>query len=137
MPAKDGNAVHVTKQGGFFALESPDRQFVYYAKRQGANPALWSIPVDGGEEAPVHDLVKPADWGQWAVVDEGVYFVSATEPSSPAIEFFDFATSQVWSIATLEKPSVFGLAVSPDGRGILYTQIDRRDSDIMLVENFR
>ncbi|MHC4680839.1 MAG: hypothetical protein ACYTEK_19325, partial [Planctomycetota bacterium] len=135
-PAEGGQAMQVTKQGGFFALESPDLQFVYYAKRLGANPALWRIPVDGGEEAPVHDLVKPADWGQWAVVDEGVYFVSATEPSSPTIEFFDFATSQVRSIATLEKPTVFGLAVSPDGRWILYTQIDRRDSDIMLVENF-
>jgi Tol biopolymer transport system component len=137
VPAEGGKAVQVTKQGGFFALESPDGQFVYYAKRLGTNPALWRVPVDGGEEVPVHDLVKPADWAQWAVVDEGVYFVNATEPSSPAIEFFDFATSQVRSIATLEKPTVFGLAVSPDGRWILYTQIDRRDSDIMLVENFR
>jgi Tol biopolymer transport system component len=137
MPADGGQAVQVTKKGGFFALESPDRQFLYYAKRYGANPALWRVPIGGGEEAPVHDLVKPADWGQWAVVDEGVYFVNATEPSSPAIEFFDFATSQVRSIAILEKPTVFGLVVSPDGRWILYTQIDRRDSDIMLVENFR
>jgi hypothetical protein len=129
--------MQVTKQGGFFALESPDRQFVYYAKHFDANPALWRVPVDGGEEAPVHDLLKPANWGQWAVVDEGVYFVSATEPSSPVIEFFDFATSQVRSIATLEKPTIAGLAVSPDGRWILYTQIDRRENDIMLVENFR
>jgi Tol biopolymer transport system component len=137
MPAESGQAVQVTKQGGFFALESPDRQFVYYAKKLDDNPALWRVPVEGGEEAPVHDLVKPADWGQWTVVDEGVYFVNATEPSSPAIEFFDFATSQVRPIATLEKPTIVGLAVSPDGRWILYTQIDRRDSDIMLVENFR
>jgi Tol biopolymer transport system component len=137
MPAEGGQAVQVTRQGGFFALESPDRQFLYYAKRHGDNPALWRVPVDGGEEAPVHDLVKPGDWGHWAVVDEGVYFVNATEPSKPAIEFFDFATSKVRSIATLEKPTIFGLAVSPDGRWILYTQADRRDSDIMLAENFR
>ncbi|MHC4539584.1 MAG: serine/threonine protein kinase [Planctomycetota bacterium] len=137
VPAEGGQAVQVTKQGGFFSLESPDGQFVYYAKHIGANPALWRVPVEGGKEAPVHDLVKPADWGQWVVVDEGVYFVRATEPSRPAIEFFDFATSRVRSIATLEKQTIFGLAVSPDGRWILYTQIDRRDSDIMLVENFR
>ncbi|MHC4507979.1 MAG: protein kinase domain-containing protein [Planctomycetota bacterium] len=137
MPAEGGQAVQLTKQGGFFALESPDRQFVYYAKGLGPNPALWRVPVDGGEEAPVHNLVKPANWGQWAVVDKGVYFVNATEPSRPAIEFFDFTTSQVRPIATLEKPTIVGLAVSRDGRWILYTQIDRVDSDIMLVENFR
>jgi hypothetical protein len=30
-----------------------------------------------------------------------------------------------------------GMAVSPDGRSLLYTQEDERSSDIMLVENFR
>jgi Tol biopolymer transport system component len=137
VPAEGGQAMQVTRQGGFFALESPDGQFVYYTKHDDANPALWRVPVDGGEEALVHDLVKPANWGQWAVVDEGVYFVNSTEPSSPAIEFFDFATSQVRPIARLEKPTIAGLAVSPDGRWILYTQVDRQENDIMLVENFR
>jgi Tol biopolymer transport system component len=137
VPAEGGRAMQVTRQGGFFALESPDGQFVYYTKHDDANPALWRVPVDGGEEALVHDLVKPANWGQWAVVDEGVYSVNSTEPSSPAIEFFDFATSQVRPIARLEKPTIAGLAVSPDGRWILYTQVDRQENDIMLVENFR
>nr|MBA2647064.1 hypothetical protein [Pyrinomonadaceae bacterium] len=30
-----------------------------------------------------------------------------------------------------------GLSVSPDERWVLYTQYDRKGSDIMLVENFR
>jgi hypothetical protein len=29
-----------------------------------------------------------------------------------------------------------GMAISPDGRWILYTQVDHRSGDIMLVENF-
>jgi hypothetical protein len=29
-----------------------------------------------------------------------------------------------------------GLAVSPDGRWLLYTQVDQSGSDIMPVENF-
>jgi hypothetical protein len=40
----------------------------------------------------------------------------------------------------MENPparSAPGLAVSPDQKTILYTQLDALNSDIMLVENFR
>jgi sugar lactone lactonase YvrE len=30
-----------------------------------------------------------------------------------------------------------GLAVSPDGRSLLFAQVDQNDRDIMLVEEFR
>jgi hypothetical protein len=56
-----------------------------------------------------------------------------------AIKFFSFASGKVKGLAVLNAPPVDGppgLAVSPDGRWILYTQNDRRVSDIVLVENF-
>ena len=31
----------------------------------------------------------------------------------------------------------YGIALSPDGRTLLYSQIDDAGSDLMLVENFR
>ena len=59
----------------------------------------------------------------------------------PTLEFFNFATSQVTLFGRLERGRAFGsspgVAVSPDGRWILYSQIDQNDNDIMLVENFR
>lgn len=72
--------------------------------------------------------------------DQGIYFATAETPSRPVIEFFSFATNQVTQIATLEKPIVQwfpGFAVSPDGRWILWAQMDQSGSDIMLVESFR
>jgi hypothetical protein len=43
----------------------------------------------------------------------------------------------VTQIATLEKPFFLGLSVSPDGRWLIYSQLDQSGSDIMLMENFR
>lgn len=48
-----------------------------------------------------------------------------------------FATRKVRPIAKLEKSPHVGLAISPDNRWLLYTQMDQRGSDIMLIENFR
>jgi hypothetical protein len=60
--------------------------------------------------------------------------------SHPTIEFFSFATGRRKQLAVMEKAASLwmpGLAVSPDQRSILYAQVDRDESDINLVENFR
>ena len=44
------------------------------------------------------------------------------------------------NIGSVDKELVGGygaLSVSPDGQWVLYPQVDRVDSHIMLVENFR
>ena len=96
--------------------------------------------MNGGEEAPVLDFPKASFWGYWALVETGIYFVNTEAKPEPVLEFLSFAGRRVVHIATLDRkpvPFVSGIAVSPDGRRILYTQEDRRSSDIMLVENFR
>jgi Tol biopolymer transport system component len=138
VPVAGGPEAPVTKNGGFAAFESPDGQFVHYAKFD--TPGIWKVPVAGGEESLILDALQPGLWGYWAVVDQGVYFVNlkATPPST--IEFFNFATRRVTPVVTFETgPSWWspGLAVSPDGRWLLYTQVEKGNSDIMVVENFR
>jgi len=135
VPAEGGQAMQVTKKGGFAALESPDGRFVYYS-----NGPIWRVPVNGGEEMPIPGFSEAVPWGQWAVSEPGIYFVRLEASSSRShIEFFSFATRQVTEIATLEKKIVGGpsLSVSSDGRRILFAQIDRNDSDLVFVENFR
>ena len=135
--AEGGEAVQVTKQGGFAAFESPDGKFVYYTMHK---PGLWRVAVEGGEEARVLDQPKLGYWGYWAVVNGGIYFVNVEVKQHPVIEFFSFATGRVRQIATMEKEAVLaspGFAISPDGRGILYAQVDQSGGDIILVENFQ
>jgi len=129
--------VQVTMKGGVGPVEAPDGKFVYYAENYFDAPRLWKVPVEGGVESPVHQDLKVHTWASWAVVDVGIYFIN---PEGRATQFFNFATRQVTRVAALEKAAhttLPGLAVSPDGCSILFTQMDQRESDIMLVENFR
>ena len=54
-----------------------------------------------------------------------------------SIQFLRFATGAVEHVLDFEGIPWSGLSVSPDGRSILYTQMDPPEIDITLVENFR
>jgi hypothetical protein len=139
VPAAGGKAVQITKRGGFAAFESHDGKSLYYAKGIRLD-GLWRVPVNGGEETPVLDFPKASFWGYWALAKTGIYFVNTEARPQPALQFLSFAAGRVVHVATLDRkpvPFVSGIAVSPEGSRILYTQEDRRSSDIMLVENFR
>jgi Tol biopolymer transport system component/DNA-binding winged helix-turn-helix (wHTH) protein len=134
IPAGGGEAVPVTRKGGFEALESPDGQWIYYTKSDGAS-SLWKVPRDGGEETQVLESV---DKRAFAIANEGIYFIPKPDSFGRyKIQFFSFATKRIRSIFTIEGEIFIYLSVSPDGRWILYSQIDQDASDLMLVENFR
>ena len=71
----------------------------------------------------------------FCVVREGIFFVAPRKER--VIQFLDFSSRTTRSVAELEKPLKAGLSMSPDGRYLLYAQIEESDSDLMLVENFR
>ena len=135
-----GEPIQVTEDGGEIAFESTDGKFVYYTKDWQLRASLWKVPVRGGEEIQVLESVRSPNF---SVTPQGIYFIQAPERDEPGgsflIRFFDFATGRATTIHSL-PPGVRadqGLTVSPDGRSILYTQLDQFQSDLMLVENFR
>jgi Tol biopolymer transport system component len=134
MPTSGGPPVQITKQGGFESAENEDG-FLYYTKERRV-AGIWRVPTGGGEETRVFDLHKAGYWRHWTVHDQGIYFATAANPSRPLVEFFNLVTGKVREVAALEKPIMAGtpgLAVSPDGRYLLYTQIDQSGRDLMLV----
>jgi Tol biopolymer transport system component len=133
----DGSgAVQLTRGGGFGPLESADGKTLYYAKSTPRGLAVWRVPVDGEEEVEV--LAGISDWSNYLPTNRGIYFTPFTEPGEAAsIRFFNFADGKIKTVATLPKPVFLGLTISPDGRSLLYTQLDHRGFDLMLVENFR
>ena len=54
--------------------------------------------------------------------------------------FYDFRTRKVTQIGAIEKEvsrSSGAFSVTWDGRYIAWSQIDRAESDLMMIENFR
>ena len=134
VPVQGGEPVQVTKHGGFAAFETPDGARLLYAKFD--QPGIWSATVDGDDERLVLDRLVPGMWGYWGVAPDGIYFLDPEDRQHPTIEFFSFHTKRVTGIARMDHGAAWwnpGLAVSPDGHQILYTQIDQDDSDLELV----
>lgn len=89
------------------------------------------------EEELVLAHLAPSDVGNWTVLENGIYFIRRRE-TGPEINFLSFADGLIYDIASLEDiPEHPSFAVSPDGGWFLYTQVDRSESDILLVEEFR
>jgi Tol biopolymer transport system component len=134
MPAEGGTAEQVTRKGGKEPFGSADGRFIYYTRRWPIL-GIWRVPVTGGEETRVLDEGSEA---MWDLHRDGILFRAGRPEDGPTIEFYRFATSRVELIKKLPEGTLthHGLNVSPDGRWVLYAQVDRRESDIMLVENF-
>jgi tricorn protease-like protein len=54
-----------------------------------------------------------------------------------SLDFLDLSTMKVRPVLRSNRPAMLGLAISPDGRWLLYSQLDAFDADLILVENFR
>jgi hypothetical protein len=90
----------------------------------------------------VNDLFGPASF---LVVADGVYFIANRARGTAAaaqargeysIRFLLFATGESRGIARIGQPDDLGLAVSPDGRELLYPQRDQLEADLIL-QDFR
>jgi len=138
VPSKGGEAVQITSHEADQGEESPDGRFFFYSKGFPLETSsLWRIPVQGGEEVKVIDSVQTTV-GLWTLVRDGIYFFAPPDKEGRNdIRLYEFSTGKSRRILTIERGVGAQIAVSPDGRWILYTHLDDAASDLMLVENYR
>jgi dipeptidyl aminopeptidase/acylaminoacyl peptidase len=126
-------ATQMTRNGAFEAFESIDGKLLYFIK---LGKGLWTMPAEGGEETQVLETVPH---GYWGVSDKGIFFVDLSQSAQP-LQFFSFGRRKVVTFGAIGKPVIPatpGFAVSRDGRWLAWAQLDRHESDLMLLENFR
>jgi Tol biopolymer transport system component len=138
VPSRGGEAIQVTRidKGDVdIPRESPDGKWLYYSRGWPGPQSVWKMPVAGGESTRVLEAIAPM--GKWTVGPDGIYFLTVPdEKGHTDLTVYEFATGKARKIRTMGRP-VGDMAVSPDGRTILYTQLDEAGGDLMLVENFR
>jgi Tol biopolymer transport system component len=138
--ATGGRAVQLTKTASSMPIESPDGQHVYFVRFTEGKFRLWRMRPDGGGESMVDAMpALRSDGYEWWPSESGIYFYLDTGIKTE-LDFLDLRTSRIRRIYTFDKPPDAwggGLSVSPDGKWLLYSQVDEVARDLMLVENLR
>ena len=140
MRPNGGEPTRVTRNGGFEARESADGQSLFYLDRHPGGAAiearLMRVPLAGGHEELVLEHVRPF---LWSVTDAGIVFVTR-EPDFDVIDVYRFSDRRLARVGQLgfRIPERYThMTVSRDGRWALATKMERFDSDLMRLDNFR
>jgi hypothetical protein len=135
IPVAGGAAVQVSPTPGLIARASRDGAYLYYVEAttmQSSGP-LVQLPLKGG--APVK-LAEGVASDAFDLADGGVYYLERAADAT-TMHFFDLAKRRSTLVAANLGSVGPGLAVSRDGRTILFARTDSSSNDLMLVEHFR
>jgi Tol biopolymer transport system component len=132
-PASGGDAFALSENPGSFPSESYEGGTLYFVN--GDNRVTQVVPLKPmGRQSVLSGMPAVSDQSMWTVIPGGIYFEAADAARS--IRYFDFATKLVRQVFKADKDFNNGLSISPDGRWMLYTQMDEPTADIMLVDHF-
>jgi len=96
---------------------------------------LWWKRSAAEAEQPLEGMPRLSYSDAWTANSKGIYYTDSSV-AQPTVNFYDFATRASRRVATLKTSPIpgggLGIAVSADGRWLLYPQVDDLQSDIML-----
>ncbi len=136
VPSRGGHAVQLASAPAATPLTSPDGQYVYFFRRR----RLWRMMADGSSPEAVRGMPELSFQGtEWFPSKAGIYFMSH-ENSKTTIELYDTKTQKIRPVFSLEKSPPYwigAMPVSPDGKWMLFPQIDGHSSNLMMIEGLQ
>jgi Tol biopolymer transport system component len=128
-----GSEERVTQGGASYAYESADGKTLFFQRNERS---VFVQLLTGGAERKLVDCVPSKGF---AVGPGGLYHIGCDgSPTGWPLYLLDPATGQDRLLGKLEKcDPIDGLAVSPDGKTILYERVVSEGSDLMMIEHFR
>jgi Tol biopolymer transport system component len=137
LPASGGDPIQLTDSGGVVPYESVDGRSIYYMKSFIGCSPLYVRPLSGGPERQVVDMVCSR---AFQVTDHGIYYIGdSRKDRMPIVQVYDPATGKSTVVGRAQGRLYLsnGLAVSPDGKTVLFAASAQSGADLMLVEGFR
>jgi len=132
IPSGGGEARQITRHGGSYAVETFDGKTIYYTTPQQP-AAIRFAASDGGEEKDAIDV--SVGLSSIAMAPDGLYYLSSLSSAGATLDFFAFGTRASRRLTSIDRPVHHVLSGSPDGRSVVFTQIDREDTDLMMVRS--
>ncbi len=115
--------------GGFFAQEAADGSLLF---TRSGREGLWRRTPDGTESTLVETLAA-ADWSNWSLLGNQVYFVHRAERAVHVTDLSSRSTESYVDLPELPYWSRPGMSVSPSG-SVLYARVDHSTYDIIVSD---
>jgi Tol biopolymer transport system component/DNA-binding winged helix-turn-helix (wHTH) protein len=132
-PAAGGPAERFSQEPSNGAVVIGDRLVFTVMRAEGV--LLRIEPVAGGRPEPLENMPRLGYPEVWVATQGGIYYTdSETRPIT--VGFYDFATRQSRTLMSLKQtptPAGAGLEVSADGHWLLYSQLENKQSEIVLA----
>jgi Tol biopolymer transport system component/DNA-binding winged helix-turn-helix (wHTH) protein len=133
VPSDGGEAHRFTSLDSYQAAVIGDRVVFNVTEADGVT--LWVKPLLGGEETRIPGLPRLAYADSWAATEQSIYFTDSTWVPV-ALRRYDFATASTPFATEIAQPTALGglgLAVSRDGKSVLFTHTEDTQSDLVLT----
>ena len=136
VPISGGQATQVTKDGGFYGIESYTPRLLYLWKPDD-NPGVWLLNLDTGLEREI--VPGPVFWQNLVLTRSGLYYSRLSFDFISTLRVYRFnpdTREEALVYETRSRNDFAWLSVSPDEQSILFTKAARVQTELMLVENF-
>jgi Tol biopolymer transport system component/DNA-binding winged helix-turn-helix (wHTH) protein len=140
----DGSGAMTVVTGGRQVMaESSDGRSIYHLA--GRDSGIWRSSIigeldesaaNGESRALVVDGASVKSWSEIALGPTGAFFTRSNAEGC-LLGFREFASGRTDSLLQLPRFCGGNLALSPDGRTLVYDHIDQVERDLMLVEGYR
>ena len=134
IPFEGGVPHQVTTEGAHRSVVSIDGKTLYYTR--GDRETLWLSPVAVRQPTKLGDF--SINNSEFVLGHEGIYFLDTTGTETGAsLKYLDLGSRVVTTIMQISRRPAQGLSLSPNGRTLLWSQVERDSSDLMFADNIR